>query len=134
MPFAAPSLPSAPYSPTRLRNHLIERSSKEVRLPDSPPISLDDQDVKIWGLMGREPQEILRLAAGLWYTERHDLIMALYKLSMAVVLDQTLEDDLVSEIQQLLEDLINVGLRERFISLIKKELSMLLNVVKYMEM
>lgn len=30
--------------------------------------------------MGREPLEILRLAEGLWYTERRDLITALYTL------------------------------------------------------
>ncbi|XP_022729594.1 nuclear pore complex protein NUP205 isoform X10 [Durio zibethinus] len=119
--------------------------SKEVRLPDSPPISLDDQDVQIalklsddlhlneidcvnllvsanqeWGLMGRGPLEILRLAAGLWYTERRDLIMALYTLLRAVVLDQGLEADLVADIQKYLEDLINTGLRQRLISLIKE--------------
>ncbi|KAJ4837663.1 hypothetical protein Tsubulata_013874 [Turnera subulata] len=140
-----PSLRSLLSYPPPKPSDRAQVQSKEVRLPDSPPISLDDQDVKIilklsddfhlneiecvrllvssnqeWGLMGREPQEILRLAAGLWYTERHDLIMALYTLLRAVVLDQTLEDDLVSEIQQHLEDLINVGLRERLISLIKE--------------
>lgn len=30
--------------------------------------------------MGREPLEIFRLSAGLWYTERRDLITALYTL------------------------------------------------------
>ena len=30
--------------------------------------------------MGRDPSEILRLAAGLYYTERRDLITALYTL------------------------------------------------------
>lgn len=119
--------------------------SKEVRLPDSPPISLDDQDVQIalklsddlhlneidcvrllvsanqeWGLMGREPLEILRLAEGLWYTERRDLITALYTLLRAVVLDQGLEADLVVDIQKYLEDLINTGLRQRLISLMKE--------------
>ncbi|XP_021276501.1 nuclear pore complex protein NUP205 isoform X2 [Herrania umbratica] len=119
--------------------------SREVRLPDSPPISLDDQDVQIalklsddlhlneidcvrllvsanqeWGLMGRGPLEILRLAAGLWYTERRDLIMALYTLLRAVVLDQGLEADLVADIQKYLEDLISAGLRQRLISLIKE--------------
>ncbi|XVF88378.1 hypothetical protein PTKIN_Ptkin19aG0046000 [Pterospermum kingtungense] len=119
--------------------------SKEVRLPNSPPISLDDQDVQIalklsddlhlneidcvhllvsanqeWGLMGRGPLEILRLAAGLWYTERRDLIMALYTLLRAVVLDQGLEADIVADIQKYLEDLINAGLRQRLISLIKE--------------
>ncbi|GLT26191.1 hypothetical protein SLA2020_012740 [Shorea laevis] len=119
--------------------------SREVRLPDSPPISLDDQDVQIalklsddlylneidcvrllvyanqeWGLMGREPLEILRLAAGLWYTERRDLITALYTLLRAVVLDQGLDSDLVCDIQKILEDLVNAGLRQQLISLIKE--------------
>lgn len=119
--------------------------SREVRLPDSPPISLDDQDVWIalklsddlhlneidcvrlivsanqeWSLMGRDPLEILRLAAGLWYTERRDLITALYTLFRAVVLDQGLEADIVSDVQKYLEDLINAGLRQRLISLIKE--------------
>lgn len=96
--------------------------------------------------MGREPLEIFRLAAGLWYTERRDLITALYTLLrvtlflsalnrfstfggfllffftlllQAVVLDQGLEDDLVSDIQKYLEDLIKGGLRQRLISLMK---------------
>ncbi|XP_065850095.1 nuclear pore complex protein NUP205 [Euphorbia lathyris] len=119
--------------------------SKEVRLPDSPPISLDDQDVGIalqlsdelhlneidcvrllvsanqeWGLMGRERIEIFRLAAGLWYTERRDLLTALFILLRAIVLDQGLEADLVLDIQKCLEDLINGGLRQRLISLIKE--------------
>ncbi|RVX10974.1 Nuclear pore complex protein NUP205 [Vitis vinifera] len=69
--------------------------------------------------MGREPLEILRLAEGLWYTERRDLITALYTLLRAVVLDQGLEADLVVDIQKYLEDLINTGLRQRLISLMK---------------
>ncbi|KDO80264.1 hypothetical protein CISIN_1g0001931mg, partial [Citrus sinensis] len=118
--------------------------SREVRLPDSPPISLDDQDVQIalklsddlhlnevdcvrllvsanqeCGLMGRDPIEILRLASGLWYTERRDLITALYILFRAVVLDQGLEEDIVVDIQKYLEDLVNTGLRQRLISLMK---------------
>lgn len=70
--------------------------------------------------MAREPLEILRLAAGLWYTERRDLITALHMLLRAVVLDRGLEDDIVSDIQKYLEDLINGGLRQRLISLIKE--------------
>ncbi|KAL6992056.1 hypothetical protein U1Q18_010167 [Sarracenia purpurea var. burkii] len=119
--------------------------SREVRLPDSSPISLDDQDVQIalklsddlhlneidsvrllvsanqeWGLLGRDPLEILRLAVGLWYTERRDLITALYTLLRAVVLDQGIEADLITDIQKYLEDLIHAGLRQRLISLIKE--------------
>lgn len=37
----------------------------------------------------------------------------------AVVLDQGLEDDILVDIQKYLEDLINSGLRQRLISLIK---------------
>lgn len=37
----------------------------------------------------------------------------------AVVLDQGLEPDLVADIQKILEDLINAGVRKRLISLIK---------------
>ncbi|XP_022143113.1 nuclear pore complex protein NUP205 [Momordica charantia] len=119
--------------------------SREVRCPDSSTITLDDQDVQIalklsddlhlneidcvrllvaahqeWALMGREPSEIFRLAAGLWYTERRDLIMSLYTLLRAVVLDQGLEAGLISDIQRHLEDLINNGLRQRLITLIKE--------------
>ncbi|KAK1312026.1 hypothetical protein QJS10_CPA07g00690 [Acorus calamus] len=119
--------------------------SKEVRLPDSPPISLDDQDVQIalklsddlnlneincvsllvsanqeWGLSEREPLEIYRLTAGLWYSERRDAIASLFSLLQAVVLDQRLEADLLVEIQGHLEDLFNSGLRQRLITLIKE--------------
>ncbi|KAL9362142.1 hypothetical protein Peur_044927 [Populus x canadensis] len=133
------------YPPPKPSDRAQVVQSKEVRLPDSPAISLDDQDVQIalklsddlhlneiecvrllvsanqeWGLMAREPLEILRLAAGLWYTERRDLITALHMLLRAVVLDRGLEDDIVSDIQKYLEDLINSGLRQRLISLIKE--------------
>ncbi|XP_004515149.1 nuclear pore complex protein NUP205 isoform X2 [Cicer arietinum] len=119
--------------------------SKSIRLQDSTLITLDDQDVQIalklsddlhlnevdcvrllvsanqeWGLMGREPLEILRLAAGLWYTERRYIITSLHLLLRAVVLDQGLEDDILVEIQKYLEDIINSGLRQRLISLIKE--------------
>ncbi|KAL9242432.1 hypothetical protein vseg_016427 [Gypsophila vaccaria] len=132
------------YPPPRPADR-TEVQTREVRLPDSPPISLDDQDVQIalklsddlhlneidcvrllvsanqeCGLMGREPLEVLRLAAGLWYTERRDLITALHTLLRAVVLDQGLEVDLVADIQKYLEDLIKAGLRQRLVNLIKE--------------
>lgn len=119
--------------------------SREIRLPDSLPISLDDQDVAIslklsdelhlneidsvrllvsanqeWGLMGRDPLEIQRLAIGLWYTGRRDLTSTLYTLLRAVVMDQGVEPDLIADIQGLLEDLIKAGLRQRLITLIKE--------------
>ncbi|CAN6456377.1 unnamed protein product [Victoria cruziana] len=117
--------------------------SKQVRLQNVSP-SLDDLDVQIalklsdelnlneidcvsllvhahqeWDLFGREPLEIFRLAAGLWYTERRALITSLYTLLRAVVLDQGLEADIVSDIQCYLEDLFKSGLRQRLISLLK---------------
>ncbi|KAF6151180.1 hypothetical protein GIB67_037388 [Kingdonia uniflora] len=132
------------YPPPRASDR-AQVQSKEVRLPDSAPIPLDDQDVQIalklsddlhlnevecvrlifsanqeWGLLGREPLEILRLAAGIWYTERRDLITALYALLRAVVLDQGIEVDLVAGVHKYLEDLINNGLRQRLIALIKE--------------
>ncbi|KAJ0619234.1 putative nucleoporin [Helianthus annuus] len=86
--------------------------SKEVRLPDSGLIPLDGQDVQIalklsddlhlneidcvrllvstnqeWGLQELGPLGILRFTSGLWYTERRDLITALYTLLRAIVLD-----------------------------------------------
>ncbi|KAK6945090.1 Nucleoporin Nup186/Nup192/Nup205, partial [Dillenia turbinata] len=140
-----PSFQSLLSYPAPKASDRAQVQSKEVRLPDSQPLSLDDQDVQIalklsddlhlneincvqllvsanqeWGLLGREPVEILRLAAGLWYTERRDLITALHTLLRAVVLDQGLEDDLVADIQKYLEDLIKAGLRQRLISLIKE--------------
>lgn len=140
-----PSLWSLLSFPPPKPSDRAQVESKEVRLPDSGPIPLDDQDVQIalklsddlhlneidcvrllvsanqeWGLLGRGPLDILRLAAGLWYTERRDLITALYTLLRAIVLDQGLEADLQADIIKYIEDLINSGLRQRLISLIKE--------------
>uniref|UniRef100_A0A2P2MHU4 Uncharacterized protein MANES_05G119700 n=1 Tax=Rhizophora mucronata TaxID=61149 RepID=A0A2P2MHU4_RHIMU len=140
-----PSFKSFLSYPPPKPSHRAQVQTKEVRLPDSAPISIDDQDLQIvlklsddlhlneidcvrllvsanqeWGLMGREPLDIFRLAAGLWYTERRNLITALYTLLRAVVLDQGLEADIVLDIQKYLEDLINGGLRQRLIALIKE--------------
>ncbi|TYJ97812.1 nuclear pore complex protein NUP205 [Cucumis melo var. makuwa] len=73
-----------------------------------------------WDLAERDPSEIFRLAAGLWYTERRDLIMSLHTLLRAVVLDPGYEAGLISDIQRHLEDLVNNGLRQRLIALIKE--------------
>uniref|UniRef100_A0A1D1ZKM6 Nuclear pore complex protein Nup205 n=3 Tax=Anthurium amnicola TaxID=1678845 RepID=A0A1D1ZKM6_9ARAE len=140
-----PSLRSLLSYPGPRASDRAQVQSKEVRLPDSPPISLDDTDVQIaiklsddlnlhetecvrllisanqeWILFGREPLEIYRLAAGLWYTERRDILTSLYTLLRAVVLDQGLEADLVADIQKHLEDLFTSGLRQRLLTLIKE--------------
>lgn len=140
-----PALRNLLSYPSRKASDRSQVQSKEVRLPDSSPISLDDMDVQIalklsddlnlneiecvrllvsankeWVLLGREPLEIFRLAAGLWYMERRDLITSLYTLLRAVVLDQGLDADLVADIQKHLEDLFISGLRQRLIMLIKE--------------
>lgn len=140
-----PSLQSLLSFPPPKASDRAQVQLKEVRLPNSSPISLDDYDVQIalklsddlhlneidcvrllvsanqeWGLLGRDPSEILRLTAGLWYTERRDLITALYTLLRAVVLDQGLEGGLVADIQKYMEDLITAGLQQKLISLIKE--------------
>ncbi|KAL4195214.1 hypothetical protein AMTRI_Chr05g72240 [Amborella trichopoda] len=139
---ALQSLLSYPGPKASDRAHVL---SKEVRLPDASIITLDGQDVQIviklsddlnlneidsvvllvsahqeWGLFGREPLEILRLAEGLWYTERRALLTSLYTLMRAVVLDQGLDTDLASDILQYLEDLLKSGLRQRLINLLKE--------------
>ncbi|XP_020088373.1 nuclear pore complex protein NUP205 isoform X2 [Ananas comosus] len=140
-----PALQSLLSYPGPKASDRAQVQSKEVRLPDSPPISLDDTDVKIalklsddlnlneiecvrllvdanreWILYGREPLEIFRLAAGLWYMERRDLITSLYILLRSVVLDQGLDGGLVADIQKHMEDLFSSGLRQRLIMLIKE--------------
>lgn len=47
----------------------------------------------------------------------------------AVVLDPGLDDDLVSDIQKYLEDLLNSGLRQRLISLIKVNIFIMLPII-----
>lgn len=140
-----PSLQSLLSYPIPKASDRSQVQSKEVRLADSPPISLDDQDVQIAlklsddlhlneidcvrllvatnqerGMLDREPLEILRIATGIWYTERRDLLAALFNLLRAVVLDQGHEADLIAEIQKYLENLINAGLRQRIMTLIKE--------------
>ncbi|EEF37928.1 hypothetical protein RCOM_0223370 [Ricinus communis] len=173
-----PSLQNLLSYPPPKPSDRAQVQSKEVRLPDSPPIPLDDQDVQIalklsddlhlneidcvqllvsanqevdlsflsllslylrhmhqkWNLIS-DCQLLFLFVVGfngtrairnfapcsrLWYTERRDLITALYIILRAVVLDQGLEPDLVLDIQKCLEDLISGGLRQRLISLIKE--------------
>ncbi|KAG2398953.1 Nuclear pore complex protein [Vigna angularis] len=84
--------------------------SKSVRLPDSPPISLDDQDVHI----------ALKLSDDLHLNEVDCVRLLVSANQEAVVLDQGLQDDILVDIQKYLEDLISSGLRQRLISLIKE--------------
>lgn len=140
-----PSLKALLAYPPPKPSDRAEVQSKEVRLPDVGSIPLDDQDVQIalklsedlhlneincvrllisanqeWGLLGREPVEIFRFAAGLWYTERRDLLTSIYTMLRTVILDQGLDADLIADIQRNLEDLLHSGLRQRLIILTKE--------------
>ncbi|TVU02504.1 hypothetical protein EJB05_51989 [Eragrostis curvula] len=142
---AAPAFRTLLSYPGPKASDRTQVESKEVRLPDMPPITLDDTDVQIavklsdelnlneiecvrllvdanreWVLYGRELLEIYRLAAGLWYMERRDLITSLYILLRSVGLDQGLDADLISEIQEQMEVLFRDGLRQRIITLVKE--------------
>ncbi|KAM0920997.1 hypothetical protein ACQ4PT_007209 [Festuca glaucescens] len=142
---AAPAFRALLSYPGPKASDRTQVEAKEVRLPDMPPITLDDTDVQTalklsdelnlneiecvrllvsanreWVLYGREPLEIYRLAAGLWYMERRDLITSLYILLRSVVLDQGLDADLMYEIQSQMEALFSVGLRQRIITLVKE--------------
>ncbi|XP_078177488.1 nuclear pore complex protein (DUF3414) isoform X2 [Carex rostrata] len=140
-----PSLQSLLSYPGPKESDRAQVRSREVKLPNQPLIPLDDTDVEIalklsddlnlneiscvrllvsanteWALTGRDKLERYRLAAGLWYMERRDLITSLYILLRSVVLDQGTDHDLLAEIQKHLEDLFNSGLRSRLVSLIKE--------------
>ncbi|KAL6604475.1 hypothetical protein ACP70R_042902 [Stipagrostis hirtigluma subsp. patula] len=142
---AAPAFRSLLSYPGPKASDRTQVESKEVRLQDMPPITLDDTDVQTalklsdelnlneiecvrllvdanreWVLYGREPLEIYRLAAGLWYMERRDLITSLYILLRSVVLDQGRDADLMFEIQNQMEALFSDGLRQRIITLVKE--------------
>ncbi|CAL4889322.1 unnamed protein product [Urochloa decumbens] len=142
---AAPAFRALLSYPGPKASDRTQVESKEVRLPDMPPITLDDTDVQTalklsdelnlneiecvrllvdanreWVLYGREPLEIYRLAAGLWYMERRDLITSLYILLRSVALGQGLDADLMSEIEEQIQPLFNDGLRQRIIALVKE--------------
>ncbi|KAG0620095.1 hypothetical protein M758_4G188900 [Ceratodon purpureus] len=131
--------------PTPKAEDRAQVASKEVKLPNSAPTIIDNQDAQIalklsedynlnevhcvgllvsahqeWNLLGREPVEILRLSAGLWFTERRALITSLQLLLRAVVLDDELDSDLVADIRLYIERLLDGGLRARLIALIKE--------------
>eukprot|EP00897_Mesotaenium_endlicherianum_P008683 jgi/Mesen1/7843/ME000419S07152 len=121
--------------------------SREVRLPDSPPTVLDDQDAEIvlklshdfhlneidcvsllvathqeWSIVGRAPLEIVRLASGLYLTERRSLLTALHLLLRLVVLEEELVDPgVAAEVREYVQRLLQQGgLRARILALIKE--------------
>lgn len=59
------------------------------------------------------------LAFVMFFISSSLLVSVVLWILQAVVLDSGLEADLVADIQKYLEDLINAGLRQRLISLIK---------------
>lgn len=54
--------------------------SDELHLNEIDSVRLLVSSNQEWGLMGRDPLEIQRLATGLWYTGRRDLTSTLYTL------------------------------------------------------
>ncbi|KAF5945828.1 hypothetical protein HYC85_016056 [Camellia sinensis] len=105
-----PSLQSLLSCPPPKQSDRAQVQSREVRLPDSSPISLDEQDVQI----------ALKLSDDLHLNEIDSVRLLVSANQEAVVLDQGLEADLVADIQRYLEDVMNAGLRQRIISLIKE--------------
>lgn len=119
--------------------------AKEVRLPDSPPTVLDDQDVEIvlklsrdlhlnevdcvallvathqeWSIEGRDPLEVVRLAAGLWMTERRSLLTVLHIILRVVVLQGEVDPDLAAAIGQYVQELMGSGVRSRMLALLRE--------------
>ncbi|KAH9317382.1 hypothetical protein KI387_019151, partial [Taxus chinensis] len=94
--------------------------SDDLNLNEIDCVSLLVAAHQEWGLLGREPLEILRLSAGLWFTERRALITTLFTLLRVAVLDEDLENDLLVDIHKFLEELFKSGLRQRLITIIKE--------------
>eukprot|EP00850_Spirogloea_muscicola_P007627 SM000039S14457 [mRNA] locus=s39:201437:213849:- [translate_table: standard] len=73
-----------------------------------------------WSIVGREPVEVLRLAAGLWFTERRALILSLQLLLRMVVLDEGADLGITEDVQAFLQGLMAAGLRARLLALVKE--------------
>ncbi|KAI7727505.1 hypothetical protein M8C21_007689 [Ambrosia artemisiifolia] len=96
------------YKPPKASDR-AQVESKEVKLPDSGLIPLDDQDVEI----------ALKLSDDLHLNEIDCVRLLASANQEAIVLDQGLKADLQADVLKYVEDLINSELRQRLISLIK---------------
>ncbi|CAI5536580.1 unnamed protein product, partial [Closterium sp. Naga37s-1] len=120
--------------------------SKEVALPDGPPAVLDAKDVQLalqlsdafginevdcvallvaahheWGIAGRADSDVVRLAAGLWFTERRALLSTLFLLlKVAVVGDSASDPLLLNHVRRYLRSLLQSGLTARLFRLLRE--------------
>ncbi|GJP52035.1 hypothetical protein CLOM_g11148 [Closterium sp. NIES-68] len=120
--------------------------SKEVQLPDGPPAVLDSKDVQLalqlsdafvinevdsvallvaahheWGIAGRADSDVVRLAAGLWFTERRALLSTLFLLLKVAVLGDSAADPLLLDhVRRYLRSLVQSGLTARLFRLLRE--------------
>ncbi|CAI5459160.1 unnamed protein product, partial [Closterium sp. Yama58-4] len=120
--------------------------SKEVPLPDGPPAVLDAKDLQLalqlsdafeinevdcvallvaahheWGIAGRADSDVVRLAAGLWFTERRALLSTLFLLLKVAVLDDSASDPLLLDhVRRYLRSLLQSGLTARLFRLLQE--------------
>ncbi|GBG63334.1 hypothetical protein CBR_g37692 [Chara braunii] len=119
--------------------------AKEVRLRNARPMLLDEQDVQIalklsddynlneldavsllvaahqeWSIVGRDPVEVLQMAAGIYLEQRRCLLTSLMLLLRVVVLEQDLQPDVIADVRDYVMGLLATGLRKRMITLVKE--------------
>ncbi|CAI5956165.1 unnamed protein product [Closterium sp. NIES-64] len=120
--------------------------SKEVPLPDGPPAVLDAKDVQLalqlsdafginevdcvallvaahheWGIAGRADSDVVRLAAGLWFTERRALLSTLFLLLKVAVVSDSMADALLQDhVRRYLRSLLQSGLTARLFRLLRE--------------
>ncbi|RLN07047.1 hypothetical protein C2845_PM11G20510 [Panicum miliaceum] len=107
---AAPAFGALLSFPGPKASDRTQVESKEVRLPDMPPITLDDTDV----------QTALKLSDELNLNEFECVRLLVDANRQSVALDQGLDADLMSEIEEQLQPLFNDGLQHRIITLVKE--------------
>ncbi|CAI5468999.1 unnamed protein product [Closterium sp. Yama58-4] len=124
----------------------LQVRSKEVPLPDGPPAVLDTKDVQLalqlsdafdinevdcvallvaahheWGIAGRADSDVVRLAAGLWFTERRALLSTLFLLLKVAVVDDSASDPLLLDhVRRYLRLLLQSGLTARLFRLLRE--------------
>ncbi|CAI7871644.1 unnamed protein product [Closterium sp. NIES-54] len=74
-----------------------------------------------WGIAGRADSDVVRLAAGLWFTERRALLSTLFLLlKVAVVSDSTTDPLLLDHVRRYLRSLLQSGLTARLFRLLRE--------------
>uniref|UniRef100_A0A7I4C4Z9 Uncharacterized protein n=1 Tax=Physcomitrium patens TaxID=3218 RepID=A0A7I4C4Z9_PHYPA len=109
-------------------SNLLEKQDIQLALMLSDDFNLNEAYCAGLVISGHEQrnrngwgrQEMMQIAAGLWFTERESLIKSLQLLLHVVALNKELDSDFVGKIRQYLEKLLNAGIRTRIMSLIKE--------------